>query len=160
MSPHVNWDDDDRIYKMWYSAGGQYEPKVIAYATSSNGIDWNRYDANPVFRPDPNSHWERARVAGAQVVKTNSAYYAFYIGFRDIHHAAIGIARSPDGVTGWRRHPANPIIRPGFTGWDRSSCYKPYALRERDRWLLWYNGRNGSLEQIGLCTHAGVDLGF
>ena len=37
----------------------------------------------------------------------------FYIGFRDQDHAQIGLARSKDGITGWQRHPANPIIRPG-----------------------------------------------
>jgi len=26
--------------------------------------------------------------------------------------------------------------------------------------MLWYNGRRGSDEQIGLATHAGEDLGF
>jgi len=28
------------------------------------------------------------------------------------------------------------------------------------RWMLWYNGRHGSLEQIALATHEGEDLGF
>ena len=32
-------------------------------------------------------------------------------------------------------------------------------LRGR-RWVLWYNGRKGGFEQIGLATHAGEDLGF
>lgn len=26
--------------------------------------------------------------------------------------------------------------------------------------MLWYNGRHNSLEQIGLVTHHGEDLGF
>jgi hypothetical protein len=28
------------------------------------------------------------------------------------------------------------------------------------KWLLWYNGRHGGLEQIGVVLHAGEDLGF
>jgi len=28
------------------------------------------------------------------------------------------------------------------------------------QWVLWYNGRHGSLEQIALALHAGEDLGF
>ena len=27
-------------------------------------------------------------------------------------------------------------------------------------WLLWYNGRKGGVEQIGLALHEGEDLGF
>jgi predicted GH43/DUF377 family glycosyl hydrolase len=84
----------------------------------------------------------------------------FYIGFRDEHCAQIGIARSRDGITGWERHPANPIISPGANQWDGEACYKPFALFDGHRWLLWYNGRRGSVEQIGLAIHDGEDLGF
>jgi hypothetical protein len=28
------------------------------------------------------------------------------------------------------------------------------------RWFLWYNGRKGAVEQIGLAVHEGEDLGF
>jgi hypothetical protein len=28
------------------------------------------------------------------------------------------------------------------------------------RWQLWYNGRRGVVEQIGLALHDGEDLGF
>ncbi len=84
----------------------------------------------------------------------------FYIGFRDNDHAQIGIARSRDGVTGWQRHPANPVIRPGQNQWDHDACYKPFALFNGGKWLLWYNGRHGPVEQIGVVLHEGKDLGF
>jgi predicted GH43/DUF377 family glycosyl hydrolase len=84
----------------------------------------------------------------------------FYIGYRDIDHAQIGVARSKDGVSHWQRHPANPIVRPGKDRWDHDACYKPFALFDGRQWLLWYNGRHGSLEQIGVVLHAGEDLGF
>jgi predicted GH43/DUF377 family glycosyl hydrolase len=110
--------------------------------------------------PDKNLPWEKDRVTGAQVIKRNGTYFAFYIGFEDINHAAIGLAKSIDGITNWVRLPSNPIIRPSLSGWDSSSCYKPYAIEDENRWLLWYNGRHGHIEQIGLATHAGADLGF
>ena len=84
----------------------------------------------------------------------------FYIGFLDIDHAQIGIARSRDGISGWQRHPANPIVRPGQDSWDHDACYKPFAIFDGKKWLLWYNGRHGVFEQIGLVLHDGVDLGF
>jgi hypothetical protein len=37
---------------------------------------------------------------------------------------------------------------------------EPYALFDGRRWLLWYNGRRGGVEQIGRALHAGADLGF
>ena len=67
-----------------------------------------------------------------------------------------------DGVSGWESHPANPIISPGRNQWDHDACYKPFAIFDEDksRWLLWYNGRRGRTEQIGLAIHPGGDLGF
>ena len=55
-------------------------------------------------------------------------YVMFYIGFRDKDHAQIGVARSKDGITGWERHPANPVIRPGVGKWDQDAVYKPFAI--------------------------------
>ena len=160
MCPHVNWDEQCGLFKMWYSAGERNEPNAIGYATSRDGIRWTKHDANPVFVPDKTASWERHKVTACHVTKRGEWYVMFYIGFRDEPTAAIGIARSKDGVTGWQRHPANPIVRPSKNGWDASACYKPSAILDGDRWLLWYNGRHGAPEQIGLATHEGSDLGF
>jgi len=43
----------------------------------------------------------------------------FYIGFRNVNYAQIGVALSKDGITDWQRHRANPIIRPGKNQWRR-----------------------------------------
>ena len=84
----------------------------------------------------------------------------FYIGFADEHYAQIGMARSRDGIGHWERFAANPIIRPGniANAWDYDAVYKPSALLDHSRWYLWYNGRNESVEQIGLATRDGADL--
>jgi len=160
MCPHVSWDQTTSLFRMWYSGGEQAEPDAIGYATSADGRTWTKLSNNPVFRADPNNSWERSKVTGGQIVRHGDWYYMFYIGFRDADHAQIGLARSPDGITGWQRHPANPIIGPGNNQWDHDACYKPFAIWDGARWLLWYNGRHGGLEQIGLATHAGEDLGF
>src|SRR5215831_1979495 len=117
MCPHVLYDDHAKMYRMWYSAGEQYEPNAIGYATSPDGLKWARHDKNPIFRPEPKNTWERDRVTACQVVKQGEWHVMFYIGFSDQHHAQIGLARSKDGISGWQRHPANPIIRPGPGQW-------------------------------------------
>jgi predicted GH43/DUF377 family glycosyl hydrolase len=160
MCPHVLWDEAAKQYRMWYSAGEQNEPNAIGYATSPDGLEWTRYAANPIFVPDPKSDWEKHKVTACQVILLGDWHVMFYIGFRDEPTAQIGIARSRDGITNWQRHPANPIIATGKNHWDHDACYKPYAVFDGAKWLLWYNGRRGSLEQIGLATHAGLDLGF
>jgi predicted GH43/DUF377 family glycosyl hydrolase len=160
MCPHVLYDAAEQRYRMWYSGGEQYEPNAIGYATSKDGRSWVKHGHNPVFRPDPGNAWEKERVTACQVVKQGDWHVMFYIGFRDRDHAQIGLARSRDGITGWERHPANPILRPGKGHWDEDAVYKPYAVFDGKRWLLWYNGRRGGTEQIGLALHEGEDLGF
>jgi predicted GH43/DUF377 family glycosyl hydrolase len=160
MCPHVLWDDRAHEFRMWYSGGEQNEPNAIGLATSPDGLKWTRVQGNPVFRPEPANEWEKDRVTGCQVVRRGEWYVMFYIGFRDEAHAQIGIARSRDGIGGWQRHPANPIIRPGPGQWDQDAVYKPFAILDGGRWLLWYNGRKGGVEQIGMALHEGVDLGF
>jgi len=162
MCPHVVWDEENGLYRMWYSAGEQYEPNAIGYATSRDGRNWSKLKDNPVFTANPNNRWEQHKVTAAQVIPEGGGYLMFYIGFRDEHYAQIGLARSEDGVTNWRRHPDNPIIFPGKDAWDGDACYKPFAVfdEQNNRWLLWYNGRKGNVEQIGLAIHEGRDLGL
>ncbi|HKM52332.1 MAG TPA: hypothetical protein VJY33_02920 [Isosphaeraceae bacterium] len=33
MCPHVLWDEQAKLYRMWYSGGEQYEPNAIGFAT-------------------------------------------------------------------------------------------------------------------------------
>ncbi len=162
MCPHVIWDAEKQIYRMWYSAGDQYEPDAIGYATSNDGARWVKHDDNPIFAADRAREWEQHKVTACQVMPCGEWHVMFYIGFRDEDHAQIGIARSRDGIAGWERHPRNPVIFPTKGDWDADACYKPFAIFEEDeeRWLLWYNGRKGNMEQIGLATHPGRDLNF
>jgi beta-xylosidase len=135
---------------------------VIAYADSTDGVHWRKLSANPVFVAAGNVPCERERVGGCQVFRRDGWYYLCYIGYEDIDTARICLARSPDGVTRWQRHPQNPILSPSAGEWDEDACYKPSVLwqPERRRWLLWYNGRRKSTEYIGMAVHDGYDLGF
>lgn len=160
MCPDVLWDQEEKIFKMWYSAGEQYEPNAIGYACSTDGLAWEKLDSNPVFAADPESAWEQHKAAACHVSKQKEGYYMFYIGYYNEDYAQIGIARSADGIHGWERHPQNPVIAPDLGAWDSEACYKPYALYDGEKWLLWYNGRTETLEQIGAAVHQGYDLGF
>ena len=160
MCPSVIWDEKAKLFRMWYSGGEQYEPNAIGYATSPDGLGWTKYEGNPILAALPKNPWEKHKVTACQVEKLGDWYVMFYIGFQDEHTARICLARSKDGITNWQRHPANPIVFPGTNRWDHDACYKPYAIFDGKKWLLWYNGRHGNLEQIGAVLHDGEDLGF
>ena len=159
MCPGVLWEPEKAVYRMWYSAGDQYEPDAIGYAESTDGLVWEKH-SEPVFLPDRNSAWECHKVTACNVFRHDGAYWMFYIGFKNEDYARIGIARSADGVTGWERSKLNPIIAPDEGAWDADACYKPFVLFDGEKWMLWYNGRRGHTEQIGLAIHPGRELTF
>jgi len=160
MCPNVIWDDDAQMYRMWYSGGEQYEPNAIGYAFSRDGINWTKNSSNPIFSSDKSTAWEQHKVAACHVTKTDDRYLMFYVGFYNEDYAQIGIARSADGISKWQRHPLNPIIAPSPGNWDAEACYKPYTIFDGKKWILWYNGRVGHFEQIGVAFHDGLDLSF
>jgi predicted GH43/DUF377 family glycosyl hydrolase len=157
MCPHVIWDGGK--FKMWYSGGQVYEPDAIGYAESADGLNWTKR-GDPVFAPNVAMPWESHKVTACQVVRRERDYLMFYIGFRDVNTAAIGMAKSEDGIGGWVRFGRNPIVFPTPGDWDGEACYKPFALLVGGRWMLWYNGRREHTEQIGLAVLNSPDLGF
>ena len=161
MNPFVRWDESRKLWRMWYAAGETYEPNVLCYAESPDGLNWRKWEGNPMFGHGPRDSWDRDRVGACEVHPLPDGSWAmFYIGYSDIDTARIGCAISKDGVTGWRRLAQNPIVAPDLCTWDSSATYKPSVVRDErnDRWLLWYNGRNGKPEYVGCAIHDGLDL--
>ncbi|MCR5040886.1 MAG: hypothetical protein K6C36_02155 [Clostridia bacterium] len=156
MNPCVLYESG--VYRMWYSAGETYEPNVLAYAESRDGVSWRKSPINPFFVSEPKNEFERERIGGCQVIPHKKlGYLLFYIGYKDIDTACVCCACSPDGVTRFRRYRYNPVAAPTPGEWDGDSCYKPTALYDgrKDEWLVWYNGRSGGSEYIGLTTKKG-----
>ena len=162
--PHVIWDQEQRMYKMWYSGGEQYECDAIGYATSADGIHWKKYGGNPIFTPDPDNFWDMSKVEACYVIEHDDYFYMFYLGFSADRSPSIGLARSKDGITHWERHPDNPIIAGTDGMWDWLGICKPTVMKTDDGFLMWYNGvnrsgDNGSIkEEMGLAIHKGHNL--
>ena len=144
---------------MWYSAGETYEPNVIGYAESTDGVNFKRYSDEPILECAPENFYEQDRIGGCQVIKTDDmGYVIFYIGYSDIDTACICCARSDDGISGWERSPLNPLVYPTRGEWDGDACYKPTAIFEDGKWRIWYNGRRANCEYIGLAEYEGRNL--
>lgn len=157
MCPHVLFDEEDGLYKMWYAAGCNHEPDAIGYAWSRDGVHWEKYEKNPVLSPDPGHLWERHKVVAPCVIKEKGWFYLFYVGHLHEERAQVGLARSRDGVTGWEKHRDNPLICPDEGEWDSVAVYKPFVLKVGNEWWMWYNGAKYQeeiwvFEQIGLAV--------
>ena len=160
MNPYVMRDSVRGVFRMWYASGETYEPNVICYAESEDGIHWEKSPLNPIFIHGASESWDCDRVGGCEVHLIDGQYVMFYIGYSDIDTAMIGMAVSPDGVTQWKRIGDKPIIKSTAGSWDQSACYKPSVCADSTsgKWLLWYNGRNDKDEYVGLATHEGLNL--
>lgn len=158
MNPSVLYEEDTHTYRMWFSAGAQYEPKAIGYAESKDGLNWTKCADNPIFQANPENSWEQHKTAGCQVIQYDGKYVMFYIGYFDEDYAQIGMAVSDDGIHDWKRYEGNPIVAPDMDAWDGEACYKPFAMQHNGNWYLWYNGRKGIKEQIGLVIKKGTEL--
>lgn len=152
-----------KIFKMWYAAGEYIEPDTICYATSIDGIHFTKYDNNPIITASTgDENYDNYKVGGCEVYKLDkNSYLMFYIGYTDLSHARIFYAISEDGIN-FKRKSTTPIISPTKGGFDCEAVYKPTVVydQKNDRWLLWYNGRSGIHEYIGLaiCKRCKFDV--
>lgn len=156
MNPCVLWDEKGHLFKMWYSAGETYEPDVIGYAVSKDGIAWERYGDAPVLEKGM-EEYDKLKVGGCDVLEHDGRYLMFYIGYQTIDNGRICMASSENGADGWMRSPLNPVLSPSPAGWDAHAVYKPsICYREQeDKWYMWYNGRKGKDEFIGVAWKDG-----
>ena len=162
MCPHVLYDKEAGLYKMWYSGmnnpGIHYEPDAIGYAESRDGITWTLPFHSPVFRAEDVPGGKLVKVTAAQIEKQNGFYYMFYIGFESHSRATVCLCRSRSGTGPWEQYPGNPIVSPDEGAWDHDACYKPAVCTVEHKTMLWYNGRKESSEQIGLVLKNSPDF--
>jgi predicted GH43/DUF377 family glycosyl hydrolase len=162
VCPHVIYDSQKGIYKMWYAGGAtdHSECDAIGYAESKDGFHWIKDGRNPIFTADRNHEWESYKVCAPYVWQRDGWYYMAYIGCSSDAHDYNGLARSRDGITGWERHPSNPIIAGSEGSWDCNSICKLTVIEIEDGYMGWYNGVNNKMEELGVIVHRGFDLGF
>jgi len=139
------------IYKMWYvGADGTPDGTGIGYATSRNGVEWTKYEENPVLKGNP-GEWDH-HTPGVCVIKLNDKYTMYYTGAltgRSSSH--IGLAYSEDGIF-WIKFEKNPILSPGEAGeWDSYNVADPYVMYRDNEFKMWYGGHSDRF-RIGYAT--------
>ena len=149
MNPCVLWDEDRKIFQMWYAAGENYEPDALFYAESEDGEHWTKHE-QPILRKDETHEWEKHKVGGCDVKRQkNGTYIMYYIGYQNLDVTRICYAVSDDGIN-WKRPNHNICISPSQGSWDSDATYKPAVIEKNGTLYMWYNGRKGIEEYIGL----------
>jgi len=90
--------NEDGVFKMWY--GGTAYGGCANYATSEDGVNWTRYEGNPVLRKTSGS-WDNEGAGGQHtVIKDGDKYLMYYKGFGKSAPGwtYYGLAESNDGI--------------------------------------------------------------
>jgi predicted GH43/DUF377 family glycosyl hydrolase len=146
MNPSVIFDSKISKFKMWYSAGDDYEPDIVCYAESDNGISWQKYVSNPIFIKG-NHFYDCKKVSVSQVSFIDNQYLMFYIGYETTNKARICLAFSPDGINDWQRYSFNPVMNFGGK-FSRNAVYHATFIKKGDEYYVWFNGRTKKIERI------------
>ena len=158
--PDVTFDEDDGLWKMWYSAktitagAGWPEPEAVGYATSPDGIRWTKHEGNPILGPSGEVPWMAEAVCTLMVVKDSGRYRGFANVVGDDGRSRIAMAASADGID-WRLGAGDLVLDLGAGGeFDASHLFAPSAVCGPHGWMLWYNGKcadeGSAIESIGV----------
>lgn len=119
-------------YHMWYTGHlkGKYDTLFLGYATSPDGINWNRYTGNPVFKQS----WTEDMM----VISDDSIYYMFAEGRGDTAH----MLTSTDKIH-WKDHGPLQIAYTNGQPLSPGPYGTPTVFKEDNDWYLFYE-RNDS----------------
>jgi predicted GH43/DUF377 family glycosyl hydrolase len=153
----VIYDSTNSTFKMWYSGGYDESHINIGYATSDDGINWEKYEHNPVLTGDSLGGWDAA-VIFPSVAFEDGVYHMWYTGARSTDTCQIGYATSPDGIN-WTKDQNNPVLKIGVAGsWEDRWVISPCVRILGSKFHMWYTGAHGNptgadySEQIGYAT--------
>lgn len=136
IAPEVLLTGD--AYSMWYT-GTSESTYQIGYATSNNGLTWEKYLANPVLTVGEPGSWDELKVWAPAVIHNSSIWEMWYVGYSDVTGSQIGYATSIDGVN-WVKYWDNPVFSPSFFDeWESSGLISPYVLFENGLYHMWYS---------------------
>lgn len=138
------------IYYLWYTAVGNDGIWKIGIATSNNGLNWTKYQNNPIM--SPTETWEYGHVTNPSVVKDGDSYFFWY-------HSGGGYNISFSKSTS----PFGPIIKPqelnpafwrGGPGssFDVAKVERPSVIKLNGVFHMWYSGHDGNKWSIGYAT--------
>jgi len=67
------------IYQMWYG-GNDGSVTSYGYAISGDGVKWERFGSNPIFKVGGGGAWDSVTLGGFCVLRENNAYKMWYSG--------------------------------------------------------------------------------
>jgi hypothetical protein len=142
---------EDNIWKMYYTS---FDKRVyindkpinyynIKYATSVDGINWNR-DGHICI----NFKNDKEYAIGKPMISKNDDYYEMWYSYSDGFYK-IGYATSLDGVN-WIRKDKELGLLPSESGWDSEMVEYAFVIIHKSKKYMFYNGNGYGETGLGV----------
>lgn len=147
----------DGLFHMFYNGIESWpNPVGVGYATSTDGIHWERQVEQPLFRVGdlyPSGEFENLFVTSVLVEADGTwvLYYYTLAGGSFTGPQTIGRATAPSPTGPWTADP-EPALEPGPEGaWDDVQVGSADVHRTEDGYVMYYDGM-GDDSMIGMAT--------
>ena len=138
---------DGRRYRMWYT-GYDGARTRIGYATSRDGVTWEKPVSGAVLEEGGSDEWDAAGVSSPTVLHDGRRYRMWYTGYEGAR-TRIGYTTSSDGIT-WGKPISGAVLEGGDSDeWDAAGVSSPTVVQTGNTYQLWYTGRNDEQMRIG-----------
>ncbi|MEJ2616299.1 MAG: hypothetical protein P8Z35_15180 [Ignavibacteriaceae bacterium] len=126
----------DNKYYMYYT-NRNYPYYSICLAISQDGLNWQKYDQNPILKPLKD--WEGTGILFPSVLIKDNKYEMVYMNVNQ-NNWAFGKATSVDGLS-WLRSDSNPFFtaKKTFNNWAYKIAYPDY-VRINSEYRIYYTG--------------------
>lgn len=126
----------NNLYYMYYEASPENDYTFnLNLATSSDGINWTKYENNPILIAD--QIWEEGSIGYATIVQSDNEYKMTYSS--NVQNA-VGMAYSFDGIH-WSKNDANPVFK--LSDVSNRWCIKisyPFSVIINNDYRIYYSG--------------------
>lgn len=147
--PTVLHDPATGLFEMWYLSQSEPGNKFsygVGYATSTDGVNWQRAVTEPVLTHGTPGAWDEERIDGLEAVKVDGTYYLYYsaTSLQPDFKRQIGCHTSPNGVD-WTPCPGNPLLspRPDLAPFEGPEVEQPSIIEHDGLWVMAYTGFGG-----------------
>jgi len=143
---------DGSTFHMWYTGAIPTNTNIrIGYATSSDGINWSKYndptttgtlyaESDPVLIPTP-GNWDANGVEVPAVILESNSYTMWYRGMDNSYSEGIGRATSTDGINWNKDIGNNPVLTPGsISSWEHDFLRLGSVVFDGTTYHLFYYG--------------------
>ena len=116
---------------MWYTGANSIGVHQIGYATSADGIDWQKHPQNPVLKVGAPGCWDSDYVGYPEIIKIGTTYHMWYAGtdnFNNYPAFRMGYATSSDGINWTKAESDNPVLPVGCIC---TACRRVILLRQK-----------------------------